>query len=68
MAFNQTQTVPSEDLVENCRKMEEAGADVVGINCGAGPATILPLIKKVRAACKVSYLFLRYVELRGRWD
>jgi betaine-homocysteine S-methyltransferase len=35
---------------EACKRLEDAGADVVGINCGRGPATMLPLIKEVREA------------------
>jgi betaine-homocysteine S-methyltransferase len=30
-----------------CRRAEEAGADVVGLNCGRGPATMLPLLEEV---------------------
>ncbi|CAL1541585.1 unnamed protein product [Lymnaea stagnalis] len=37
---------------EACRRLEEAGAAVVGLNCSRGPATMLPLIREVRAACK----------------
>jgi betaine-homocysteine S-methyltransferase len=38
---------------EACRQLEDAGADVVGINCGRGPATILPLLEEVRDAVTV---------------
>jgi betaine-homocysteine S-methyltransferase len=38
---------------EACRQLEAAGADVVGINCGRGPATILPMLEEVRAAVSV---------------
>jgi len=37
---------------EACRKLEEAGADVVGLNCFRGPRTIITAMKEVRAACK----------------
>ena len=40
-------------IPEACRKLEEAGAAVVGLNCGRGPATMIPLLKEVRKACKV---------------
>jgi betaine-homocysteine S-methyltransferase len=33
-----------------CRRLAEAGADVVGLNCIRGPRTMLPLIKRIRAA------------------
>jgi len=35
-----------------CRQLEEQGADVVGLNCARGPATMLPLLREVRQACK----------------
>lgn len=37
---------------EACRKLEQAGADVVGLNCHRGPATMLPLIRDIRQAVK----------------
>jgi betaine-homocysteine S-methyltransferase len=37
---------------EACRRLAAAGADVVGLNCIRGPATLLPLLKVVRAAVK----------------
>ncbi|ESO90438.1 hypothetical protein LOTGIDRAFT_233748 [Lottia gigantea] len=35
-----------------CKQLEDAGADVVGLNCGRGPATITPLIKDAKLKCK----------------
>ena len=35
-----------------CRMLEQAGADVVGLNCIRGPRTMLPLLKEIRAAVK----------------
>jgi betaine-homocysteine S-methyltransferase len=35
---------------EACRRLEEKGADVVGLNCSRGPRTMLPLLKELRAA------------------
>ena len=37
---------------EACQRMEEAGAEVVGLNCHRGPRTMLPLLKQIRAAVK----------------
>jgi betaine-homocysteine S-methyltransferase len=37
---------------EACRRMEQAGADVVGLNCHRGPATMMPLIRDIRQAVK----------------
>jgi betaine-homocysteine S-methyltransferase len=31
-----------------CRILEENGADVVGLNCGRGPKTMLPILKRIR--------------------
>jgi betaine-homocysteine S-methyltransferase len=38
---------------EACRQLEAAGADVVGLNCARGPATLLPLLEEVRRAVTV---------------
>jgi betaine-homocysteine S-methyltransferase len=37
---------------EACRRLEAAGADVVGINCHRGPRTMMPLVSEIRAAVK----------------
>ena len=39
--------------VEACRRLEAAGADVVGLNCSRGPATMLPLLEGIRQAVSV---------------
>jgi betaine-homocysteine S-methyltransferase len=45
-----------------CRKLEAAGAAVVGLNCARGPATMLPLLREIRAAvtCHVAALPVPY--------
>jgi methionine synthase I (cobalamin-dependent) len=35
---------------EACKRLEDAGADVVGLNCIRGPRTMLPLIAEIRRA------------------
>jgi betaine-homocysteine S-methyltransferase len=35
---------------EACKRLEDAGADVVGLNCSRGPRTMLPLLERIRAA------------------
>jgi methionine synthase I (cobalamin-dependent) len=47
---------------ETAKQLEDAGADVVGLNCGRGPRTMLPLLKEVRAAvaCEVAALPVPY--------
>ena len=36
-----------------CKRLADAGAAVVGLNCGRGPATMLPLLKEIKKVCKV---------------
>ena len=38
---------------ETCRALQDAGADVVGLNCTRGPATMLPLLASIREAVTV---------------
>lgn len=35
-----------------CRRLEDGGADVTGLNCSRGPRTMLPLIARIRKAVK----------------
>ena len=48
--------------VETCKRLEAAGAQVVGVNCIRGPATMLPILKKIRKAvkCEVAALPVPY--------
>ena len=45
-----------------CRRLEQAGADVVGLNCLRGPRTMAPLLQRVRSAvaCHVAALPVPY--------
>jgi len=47
---------------EACRQAEQAGADVVGLNCTRGPLTMLPLLGPIREAvsCPVAALPVPY--------
>jgi betaine-homocysteine S-methyltransferase len=36
--------------VEACKRLKEAGADVVGLNCSRGPDSMLPLLGDIRQA------------------
>jgi betaine-homocysteine S-methyltransferase len=38
---------------EACKRLEAAGADVVGLNCSRGPRTMLPLLEEIRKAVSV---------------
>src|SRR5581483_6237331 len=50
------------DPAEACRMAEQEGADVVGLNCIRGPATMLPLLGAIREAvsCPVAALPVPY--------
>ncbi|XP_022301961.1 betaine--homocysteine S-methyltransferase 1-like isoform X1 [Crassostrea virginica] len=37
---------------EACKRLEDAGADVVGLNCGRGPTTMIEPLKVIQKACK----------------
>lgn len=48
--------------VEACQELEQAGADVVGMNCFRGPTTMMPYLREIRAAvsCHVAALPIPY--------
>ncbi|MFY0405425.1 homocysteine S-methyltransferase family protein [Solicola sp. PLA-1-18] len=58
------QNVMTDDvgIVEACQRLEQAGADVVGMNCFRGPATMLPWLRQIREAvsCHVAALPVPY--------
>jgi methionine synthase I (cobalamin-dependent) len=37
-------------VAEACKRLADAGADVVGLNCIRGPATMMPMLRDIRAA------------------
>ena len=37
-------------VADACKRLADAGADVVGLNCIRGPRTMLPLLREIRAA------------------
>ena len=37
---------------ETCKRLEDAGADVVGLNCARGPQTMLPLLRRIRESTR----------------
>jgi betaine-homocysteine S-methyltransferase len=49
-------------LADACAELEQAGADVVGLNCGRGPRTLLPLLPAIveRVSCPVAALPVPY--------
>lgn len=50
------------DGVTACKRLADAGADVVGLNCSRGPDTMLPVVEEIRAAvsCHVAALPVPY--------
>ncbi|GAA1491217.1 homocysteine S-methyltransferase family protein [Brachybacterium sacelli] len=49
-------------IVETAQRLEQAGADVVGLNCFRGPETMLPWLRQIREAvsCHVGALPIPY--------
>ncbi|XP_071496807.1 betaine--homocysteine S-methyltransferase 1-like, partial [Diadema antillarum] len=43
-------TADGVEIIDALRRLEAAGADVVGLNCSRGPDTMLPLLKNARGA------------------
>ncbi len=61
-AHRERKTFDGVDLVEACGRLADAGADIVGLNCHRGPATLLPLVREIRRAvsCPVAALPVPY--------
>jgi betaine-homocysteine S-methyltransferase len=49
-ASTSERTIDGYELDEACRRLQDAGADVVGLNCSRGPETMLPILERIRAA------------------
>ena len=49
-------------IVDTCKELEQRGADVVGMNCFRGPATMMPYLASIREAvgCHVAALPVPY--------
>jgi len=51
MSFHQDDKTRDGVVLEECfKQLKAAGAEVVGLNCHRGPTTMLPLLKRLRAA------------------
>ena len=46
------ETFEGVDIVEALQKLEKAGAAVVGLNCGRGPKTMIPLLRRIKQSIK----------------
>lgn len=40
-------------VTDSCKGLADAGADVVGLNCIRGPATMMPLLRQIRSAITI---------------
>jgi len=49
-ASSSERTIDGYEFDEACKRLEDRGADVVGLNCSRGPQTMLPIIDQIRAA------------------
>lgn len=51
-----------ESVTQMVKTLEDGGADVVGLNCGRGPQTMLPFIREMREAvsCHIAALPVPY--------
>jgi betaine-homocysteine S-methyltransferase len=49
-ASTSDRTIDGYEFEDACKRLEDNGADVVGLNCSRGPDTILPVLERVRAA------------------
>ena len=49
-------------IVDTCKKLEQQGGEVVGMNCHRGPTTMMPYLKEIRKAlkCHVAGLPINY--------
>ena len=54
--YSSKRTVDGVPFPQALRQLEEGGAAVVGLNCGHGPDTMLPLLREIRQVCKASLL------------
>jgi len=52
-ASTEDTTLDGIEFGEACKRVADAGADVVGLNCSRGPATMFPMLERVRAAVDV---------------
>ena len=49
-ASSSERTIDGYEFDEACKRLEDRGADVVGLNCSRGPQTMLPIVDQIRGA------------------
>ena len=47
-ASSSDRTIDGYEFPDACRRLEDQGADVVGLNCSRGPQTMLPILEEIR--------------------
>lgn len=52
-------TVDGVELTEGMKKLEAAGADVVGLNCGNGPETMLSYMEVIKKSGVKVIIYLK---------
>jgi len=51
-AHSRPEMLDGPSPADACKRLEDAGADVVGLNCSRGPVMMLPLLRDIREAVK----------------
>lgn len=51
-------TTDEVPIPEACKRLEDKGAAVVGLNCSRGPDIMMPLIQEIKNVCKVGSRFI----------
>ena len=55
-AYGPDITTDDVPIPEACRRLENARATVVGLDCVRGPDTMLPLMREIRKVCEVNWI------------
>ena len=53
-AYYPDRTTDELPIPEACKRLQDAGATVVGLNCARGPGIMMPLIKEIKKLCTVN--------------
>lgn len=58
----QEKTIEGHTWEDACKQLQDEGADVVGLNCGTGPETMLPILEKIKqkVTCPIAALPVPY--------
>lgn len=58
----QEKTIEGHTWEDACKQLQDEGADIVGLNCGMGPETMLPIIERIKqkVTCPIAALPVPY--------